>query len=130
MGIRIDLPWQKIANESFATSQAIDQRAIRQTQGPHCAIGEITYPKIRGLHKGILIYIKASLTGDENDYIFDYKKRTAISRTRRRSISGSPRSNSRPIGRSAFMPRTGFSPATTNLRFSILTRDCLQNVLS
>jgi len=35
-------------------------------------IGEISYPSDR---KGILIYIKSSLTGDENDYVFHYKKR-------------------------------------------------------
>lgn len=89
MGIRIDLPWQPIANETLATGQAIDKvgtvapaktaddpqeaaRDVAKHQGPHCAIGKITYP---GGRKGVLIYIKASLTGDENDYIFDYKKR-------------------------------------------------------
>jgi hypothetical protein len=41
-------------------------------KGPHCAIGEISYPSGR---KGILIYIKSSLTGDENDYVFHYRKR-------------------------------------------------------
>ena len=73
MGIRIDLPWQKIADESLATSKAIDDKGdTPKHNGPHCAIGEITYPNDR---KGILVYIKASLTGDENDYIFDYKRR-------------------------------------------------------
>jgi predicted acylesterase/phospholipase RssA len=91
LGVRIDLPWQKIANESLATSQAIDKVGnvtvtqdeagnvsqektsdVPKDHGPHCAIGEITYP---GRRKGILVYIKASLTGDENDTVFDYKKR-------------------------------------------------------
>ena len=45
---------------------------VTKKHGPHCAIGEISYP---GGHKGVLVYIKASLTGDENDYVFDYKKR-------------------------------------------------------
>jgi hypothetical protein len=40
--------------------------------GPHCAIGEIEYP---GNRQGVLVYIKSSLTGDENDYVFHYKKR-------------------------------------------------------
>lgn len=77
MGIRIDLPWQKIADESLATSEAIDDKGdAPKHKGPHCAIGEITYPRDKkGDRTGILIYIKASLTGDENDYIFDYKKR-------------------------------------------------------
>jgi Patatin-like phospholipase len=73
MGVRIDLPWQQIADESLATSKAIDDKSdTPKHHGPHCAIGEITYPNDR---KGILVYIKASLTGDENDYVFDYKKR-------------------------------------------------------
>ena len=73
MGIRIDLPWQKIADESLATGKLIDNKGdAPKHHGPHCAIGEITYPNDR---KGILVYIKASLTGDENDYVFDYKKR-------------------------------------------------------
>lgn len=73
MGVRIDLPWQKIAKESLATGKAIDQEGdAPKHNGPHCAIGEISYP-CDG--KGILVYIKASLTGDENDYVFDYKKR-------------------------------------------------------
>jgi hypothetical protein len=73
LGIRIDLPWQQITNESLNTGKEIDETGdAAKHHGPHCAIGEIRYPSGR---KGILIYIKASLTGDENDYIFDYKKR-------------------------------------------------------
>jgi len=73
LGIRIDLPWQQITNESLSTGKEIDETGdAEKHHGPHCAIGEIKYPSGR---KGILIYIKASLTGDENDYIFDYKKR-------------------------------------------------------
>jgi hypothetical protein len=73
MGIRIDLPWQQIADVSLKTGAAIDDNGdTDKLHGPHCAIGEISYP---GGRKGILVYIKASLTGDENDYIFDYKKR-------------------------------------------------------
>jgi hypothetical protein len=73
LGVRIDLPWQQITDESLATGEAIDsKRDAPKDNGPHCAIGEICYP---GGRKGILVYIKASLTGDENDYVFDYKKR-------------------------------------------------------
>ncbi len=100
LGIRIDLPWEQIAIESLATGQAIDKAgdvtaestagaagdkttaaagkkaadasgdeagAVPKHHGPHCAIGEISYPDDR---KGILVCVKASLTGDENDYIF------------------------------------------------------------
>jgi predicted acylesterase/phospholipase RssA len=73
MGIRIDLPWQQIADESLKTGKAIDQKNnTPKDHGPHGALGQITYP---GGRKGCLIYIKASLTGDENDCVFDYKKR-------------------------------------------------------
>ena len=47
-------------------------RAEEESNGPHCAVGEISYPDGR---KGVLVYIKASLTGDENDAVIDYKKR-------------------------------------------------------
>ena len=40
--------------------------------GPHAAIGTIRYGDDE---TGILIYIKASLSGDENDYVLDYKRR-------------------------------------------------------
>jgi hypothetical protein len=73
LGVRIDLPWQKIAEVSLATGKDIDEKgSADKKHGPHCAIGTITYPDDR---RGVLIYIKASLTGDENDYIFDYKRR-------------------------------------------------------
>ena len=123
MGIRIDLPWQKIADESLATSEAIDDKGdAPKHKGPHCAIGEITYPRDKkGDRTGILIYIKASLTGDENDYIFDYKG-TVTSRTRPRSINGSARSNSRRIARSVSMRRTVVSPGRNGMRFSIATK--------
>jgi len=67
------LPWQQITNMSLQIGKAIDETGdCPKHQGPHCAIGEIQYP---GNRSGILIYIKSSLTGDENDYVFHYKKR-------------------------------------------------------
>jgi patatin-like phospholipase len=73
LGLEIDLPWQQITDKSLATGKAIDEKGdTKKSKGPHCAIGQITYPNGR---KGILVYIKSSLTGDENDYVFHYKKR-------------------------------------------------------
>jgi len=43
-------------------------------KGPHTAIGIIDYG---GGEKGYLLYIKSSLSGDENDYIRDYARRNA-----------------------------------------------------
>ena len=73
LGVRIDMPWQQIADRTKETGKAIDEKGnCEKHAGPHVAIGEISYP---GDRKGILIYIKSSLTGDENDYVFHYKKR-------------------------------------------------------
>ena len=73
LGIEIDLPWQQIADKSLATGSAIDEKGeAPKSKGPHCAVGQITYGDGR---KAILVYIKSSLTGDENDYVFHYKRR-------------------------------------------------------
>jgi hypothetical protein len=73
LGVRIDLPWQQISNVAKATGAKIDKEGDAPKEpGPHVAVGEICYP---GGRKGALVYIKSSLTGDENDYIFHYKKR-------------------------------------------------------
>jgi hypothetical protein len=73
LGLEIDLPWQQVATKTLAAGKAIDDDGdTAQLKGPHCAIGQISYP---GGRKGVLVYIKSSLTGDENDYVFHYKKR-------------------------------------------------------
>lgn len=73
LGVRIDLPWQAITNTTKEIGKQIDDTGDSEKRtGPHVAVGEISYP---GGRKGTLIYIKSSLTGDENDYIFHYKKR-------------------------------------------------------
>jgi hypothetical protein len=73
LGLEIELPWQQITNRARATAEAIDAKGdTEKSKGPHCAIGEISYPCGR---KGILVYIKSSMTGDENDYVFHYRRR-------------------------------------------------------
>jgi hypothetical protein len=73
LGVRIDLPWQQIAQTSLAVDAAVDkEEAIKSTSGPHCALGVIHYPD--GVD-GHLLYVKASLSGDEHDYVLDYKRR-------------------------------------------------------
>jgi Patatin-like phospholipase len=73
LGVRINLPWQEIAEMTLMTSKELAEvgKAISR-KGPHCAIGQIDYPDSG---KGVMIYIKSSVTGDENDYIANYKKR-------------------------------------------------------
>lgn len=75
LGIRIILPWEKIAWRNDEIHKDIDprtpERAARH-HGEHCAVGPILYAD--GSH-GILLYFKSSLSGDEKDYVLDYKKR-------------------------------------------------------
>ena len=77
LGVIIDLPWQAIQERTLAVDKAFNQSrdeedGIPLAPGPHCAAGEIQY----GPNEiGILFYVKASLTGDESDYVLDYKKR-------------------------------------------------------
>jgi hypothetical protein len=84
LGVTIDLPWQAIRDRTLAVDKAFNQsdgkdgnddnNAMPQAPGPHCAAGEIDYGPDHD-KKGILFYIKSSLTGDESDYVLDYKKR-------------------------------------------------------
>jgi hypothetical protein len=76
LGIIIDLPWTPIRN---ATREWMNCNAgkplgepLRSSAGPHVAIGRIDYG---GEETGYLVYIKSSLSGDENDYIRDYARR-------------------------------------------------------
>ncbi|HUI21738.1 MAG TPA: patatin-like phospholipase family protein [Methylocella sp.] len=77
LGVIIELPWRAIQDCTLAINKAFDRAdedgsAIPSSPGPHCAAAEIQYgPK----EKGILLYVKASLSGDEDDYILDYKRR-------------------------------------------------------
>jgi hypothetical protein len=70
LGVRIALPWEPIAKMSMMYSSAQGQMAPQR--GPHCAVGRILY---QNGAQGIIVYFKSSLTGDEKDYILDYKKR-------------------------------------------------------
>jgi hypothetical protein len=83
LGIRIDLPWQPIQAKTLAEMRHVDEATRDATastpptppkpsQGPHVAIGTIDYG---GGQTGYLVYVKSSLTGDENDYILDYARR-------------------------------------------------------
>jgi hypothetical protein len=79
LGATIDLPWQATQDCTLAVDKAFDKAdqdgsAIPGTPGPHCAAAEIQYGPNEN-EKGILLYAKASLSGDEDDYILDYKRR-------------------------------------------------------
>ena len=74
LGVRIELPWQALqASAIGVTGSALYGPAgAPGSHGPHAAIGTIRYGE---KETGVLIYIKASLSGDENDYVLDYKRR-------------------------------------------------------
>jgi hypothetical protein len=74
LGIRIVLPWEKIARESHRVSDCLWSESPVCDNGPHCAVGRIFYPDETD---GIIVYIKSSLSGDEKDYVLDYAKRNA-----------------------------------------------------
>jgi predicted acylesterase/phospholipase RssA len=75
LGVRIELPWQEIRLVTLDTGKVIAEKGDASSkiscEGPHCAIGKIHYPG----GEGYLLYVKASLSGDESDYVIDYKRR-------------------------------------------------------
>lgn len=78
LGTRIELPWYDIRDATLETNRVIAERGdsgdLISNGGPHCALGTIRYPNG---NNGVLLYIKSSLTGDENDYVINYKSRHA-----------------------------------------------------
>jgi hypothetical protein len=76
LGIRITLPWEAIQKTTLALMSSAAGTAEASSPnpqpGPHVAIGTIDYG---GGEIGYLMYVKTSLTGDENDYIRDYARR-------------------------------------------------------
>jgi hypothetical protein len=74
--VRIEMPWKKIQEATCSTMGAhADPSRLPSgelSKGPHAAIGCIDYG---GGEQGFLLYIKSSLTGDENDYVRDYARR-------------------------------------------------------
>jgi Patatin-like phospholipase len=75
LGIIITMPWDKIQKATccrMGVHAGDNQSPPDRAKGPHAAIGQIDYG---GGEHGYLLYIKSSLTGDENDYVRDYARR-------------------------------------------------------
>jgi hypothetical protein len=81
LGCRIEMKWDRLKKRALAVQQpvpaktsSIDSKAESSEglNGPHCALGKITYD---GGATGYILYVKSSLSGDENDYILDYNRR-------------------------------------------------------
>ena len=83
-GLRIGLPWAAVRDATRqASKQVLETGGLPPSQaahGPHCVLGAIYYPRKDGDENdanstGVLLYVKSSFTGDENDYVVDYKRR-------------------------------------------------------
>ncbi|MCC7276382.1 MAG: hypothetical protein IT561_27200 [Alphaproteobacteria bacterium] len=75
LGVRIELPWQAIRDEALALTEVTGKGPIpagRKNAGRHAAVGRIHYATGS---IGYLLYVKSSITGDENDYVLDYRRR-------------------------------------------------------
>ena len=88
-----------IASRTRAVEAGSAVGSIDEALGPHCAIGRILYAN--GC-RGVLLYFKSSLTGDEQDYILDYKKRNPASPHETTGDQFFPRNSAKRIARSAF----------------------------
>jgi hypothetical protein len=78
LGTRIVMDWQPIGARANAVSQDLAEGKRTSTHGPHVALGLIDYPPLWAggdRQRGVLVYIKSSLSGDENDYVMAYKAR-------------------------------------------------------
>jgi hypothetical protein len=71
-GVRLNLPWEAVASRTRAVDDLASASPSGASTGPHCAVGRIFYANGA---QGLLLYFKSSMTGDEKDYILDYKKR-------------------------------------------------------
>jgi hypothetical protein len=77
MNVIIRLNWEPIGVRTQAVTSEIKNGQLKNQRGPHVALGSISYPPLEkdgAREKGALIYIKASLSGDESDYVIAYKK--------------------------------------------------------
>ena len=77
MNVIIKLNWEPIGVRTQAVTNEIKNGQLKEQPGPHVALGSISYPPVTAggeREKGVLIYIKASLSGDESDYVIAYKK--------------------------------------------------------
>ena len=76
LNVMIRMNWKPIGARTRAVSEEIRKNELKAEPGPHVAVGLIDYPAAPGgtkREKGVLVYIKASLSGDENDYVTAYK---------------------------------------------------------
>ena len=73
-GVLISLDWWPVRTAALARSADRTKQVPRdsETHKRHFAVGRIIY---EDGEEGILLYIKATVTGDEPDYVLDYERR-------------------------------------------------------
>lgn len=76
LNVRIELNWEPIGIRNREITGELKKGDVKYEHGPHVALGLITYPPAPDgtSETGVLVYIKASLSGDETDYVLSYKK--------------------------------------------------------
>jgi len=73
LGHRISIEWEQIRRQSAERMKDINKPVSDPADHfMHFAVGKIQYAD--GID-GVLVYIKANMTGDEADYIKDYERR-------------------------------------------------------
>lgn len=79
LGTTITMDWKGIGAMTRKVSEDIKAKKHDPQSGPHVALGLISYPGVDGgpRESGLLVYVKASLSGDENDYVMNYKATNA-----------------------------------------------------
>jgi hypothetical protein len=75
LGVRITLDWEPMRAAMLQRSADRMKRAPKDDDihRQHFAVGKILYDQAGS--EGILVYVKALVTGDEADYILDYERR-------------------------------------------------------
>jgi hypothetical protein len=68
LGVRVTLPWQGIGMRPKSDDEGAERPA--PSSRSHVAVGTVEYNEGA---KGLIVYVKASMTGDENDYISFYQ---------------------------------------------------------
>ena len=73
-GVLISLDWWPVRTAALARSADRTKQVPRDSEAhkQHFAVGRIIY---EDGEEGILLYIKATVTGDEPDYVLDYERR-------------------------------------------------------
>ncbi|WP_370906550.1 hypothetical protein M728_005777 (plasmid) [Ensifer sp. WSM1721] len=72
-GTLISLDWRPVRDAALERLADRSKSRSRPLEGcPHFAIGHITY---ENGDQGILLYVKAAVTGKEPDYVLDYERR-------------------------------------------------------